>query len=92
MELKTVKEDEKKLIVELKGESIGFAHMLNDELWKDPNVKEAAAIKEHPYLSEPKILVAVSIGSPKTALEKVPENILKQAKDFEDKFKDSLKK
>ncbi len=92
MELKTVKEDDKKLIVELGGETIGFAHMLKDELWKDASIKEAAAIKEHPYLSEPKILAAVSRGSPKTALEKVSENISKQAKDFGDKFKDALKK
>ncbi len=92
MELKTVKEDEKKLIVELKGETIGFAHMLKDELWKDANVKEAAAIKEHPYLSEPKILVAVSRGSHKTALEKVSDRIADQVKEFGEKFKDSLKK
>lgn len=92
MELKIVKEDEKRLIVELTGESIGFAHMLKDELWKDTNVKEAAAIKEHPYLSEPKVLVVVSRGSPKTALEKVSENVLNEAKEFGDKFKTASKK
>lgn len=92
MELKTVKEDEKKLIIELKGETVAFAHLLKDELWKDGSTKEAAAIKEHPYLSEPKILVATSRGSPKSALEKTSERIIEQTKELREKFKDALKK
>ncbi len=92
MELKTVKEDEKKLVVELHGETIGFANMLKDELWKDSNVREAAAIKKHPYLAEPNILVAVSRGSPKSALEKVSGNIAELVKELGEKLKGTLKK
>lgn len=91
MELNVTKEDEKKLIIETKGETIAFSHMLKDELWKDNNVKEAAAIKEHPYLSEAKIFVAVSRGSHKSALEKASDSISKQAKEFKDKFKSASK-
>lgn len=89
MELNVVKQDEKRLVIETKGESISFVHMIKDELWKDSSVKEAAAIKEHPYLAQPKILVAVSRGTPKTALEKASDSIAKQAKEFKDKFKGS---
>lgn len=92
MELKVVKEDERKLLLELQGETVAFAHMLKDELWKDSNIKEAAAIKEHPYLSEPKIFVAVSRGTPRVALEKVADSISKQAKEFRDKLKSAMKK
>jgi DNA-directed RNA polymerase subunit L len=92
MELKVVNDDEKKLVVELLGETVSFAHMLKDELCKDSSVKETAAIQEHPYLSQPKIFVAVSRGTPKAALEKASDNIGKQAKEFKDKFKDSMKK
>ena len=91
MELSIVKEDDKKLILETKGESIAFAHLFKDELWKDSNVKEAAAIQEHPYLAQPKIFVITSKGSPRTALEKAADSIGKQAKEFNDKFKAALK-
>ena len=92
MELKTVKEEEKKLVLELNGETLAFAHLLKDELWKDSSTKEAAAIKEHPYLEEPKVLVVTSRGSPKTALEKASERIIEQTKELREKFKDALKK
>ena len=92
MELKVVKEDEKGMTIEIKGETIGFVHLIKDQLWKDNNVKEAAAIKEHPYLSEPKVFVNVSKGSAKAALEKASEGVLKEVQEFEGKFKTALKK
>lgn len=92
MELKIVKEEEKKLILELREGTVGFVNLLKEELWKDPSVKEAASIREHPYLSEPKILVAVSRGSPQSVLEKATENILEQTREFKEKFKAALKK
>lgn len=91
MELKIAKEDEKRLVVELQGETVSFSHMLKDELCKDSNVKEAAAIQEHPYMAQPKIFVAVYRGTPRTALEKASENIGKQGKEFKDKFKSASK-
>ena len=87
-----VKEDENKLILELKGESIGFVNLLRDELWKDKNVSEAVYIKEHPYLSEPKVFVKMSKGSPRVALEKAAERIKDQSKEFGEEFKKAAKK
>jgi DNA-directed RNA polymerase subunit L len=92
MELNIIKEDEKKLILEVKGETIGFVNLLRDELWKDKSVSEAAHIKEHPYLAEPKVFVKVNKGSPRTALEKAAARIRDQAKEFGEEFKKALKK
>lgn len=90
--MKVVKEDEKKLILEIPNESVGFTNLLRSELWNDNSVSEAADIKEHPYLSQPKILVKVSRGSPRTALEKAATRIADQAKGFKENFTRALKK
>lgn len=92
MELKNFEDIGKRLIIEFNDETIAFAHMIKDKLWDDPSVKEAAVVREHPYLSKPKILVETSRGSPKTALEKTSEKLLEEAKEFKEKFKDALKK
>jgi DNA-directed RNA polymerase subunit L len=92
MEMKIVKQDDKKALIEMQGETVAFAHMIKDELWKDSSVKEAAAIREHPYLAESKIFVAVNRGSPKSALEKASESIAKQSKELRDKIKEGSKK
>jgi DNA-directed RNA polymerase subunit L len=92
MDLRVVKEDEKTLIVETKGETVGFVNLLRDELWKDKAVSEAAYIKEHPYLSEPKVFVKAGRGSPRTALERAATRIEDQAKEFGEEFKRALKK
>jgi len=94
MELKIVKFDEEKkeALVEVEGGTIGFVNLLRDELWKDPNVLEAAWVQEHPYLSEPKIYVRVSRGNPLTALEKASKGIEKKSVELFETFQSSLKK
>jgi DNA-directed RNA polymerase subunit L len=42
-------------------------------------------------LSQPKVFVITSKGSPRTALEKASDNIAKQAEEFGDKFKAASK-
>ncbi len=92
MELKTVKQDEKTLIVEVVGETRGFANLISEELWEDKSISEAAQIKGHPYLDQPKIFVKTDRGSPATALEKATDRILDQVKEFREEFKKALKK
>lgn len=87
MELKVIKEDEHTILVELPGQTVSFVNLLRSELWKDKSVTEAAYIKEHPYLSQPKIFVRTSRGSPKVALEKAAAGIVEQAKEFKEEFK-----
>ena len=92
MELKIVKEDENSILLEIVGETFTLTNILREELWEDKNVSEAAQIKEHPYLAEPKIWVKVKKGSPILALEKASERIIAQASEFREKFKEALKK
>jgi DNA-directed RNA polymerase subunit L len=91
MEIKVLKNDEKSILLELKGETFTLTNIIRDELWQDKNVSEAAQIKEHPYLSEPKIYVKTSKGLPITALKKASDRIIKQTKEFREEFKKALK-
>jgi DNA-directed RNA polymerase subunit L len=92
MKLNIVKEDKHSLEIEVQGESVGFVNALREELWKDKNVDEAAYIKEHPYLAEPKIYVKVSRGDPRTALKRAAKRLLDKTKEFEENFERALKK
>ena len=92
MDLKVIKEDEKTLIVEAKGESTTITNLISKELWNDSSVSEAANIKEHPYLGEPKILVKTNRGSPRVALEKSTTRLLDQTSEFREEFKRAMKK
>ena len=91
MELKAVKESDDVLMLEVKGETVTVTNAIKGELWDDENVKEAAQVKEHPYLAEPKIFVKVSKGKPATALDKAAERVLKQTEEFSEAFKKALK-
>lgn len=91
MELKLVKKDDKSLVLEVQGESIGFVNAIREELWKDKSVLEADFRKEHPYLAEPKIIVKTSRGEPEVALEKACERIIEKIEEFKEKFKAELK-
>lgn len=92
MELKKVKEDDKTLLLETVGETFTLTNAIREILWDDNTVSEAAQIREHPYLSNPKIFVKTSRGSPTAALEKAAEKIAEQAKEFKELFKKEVKK
>jgi len=91
MELKIVEKDEKTALVEVKGETFTLTNLIKDILWDDPNVKEAADIKDHPYLDEPKIWVRVEKGSPFTALKKASAKAEKEIEELEEKLRKALK-
>lgn len=86
MELRVIKEDGKTLFLEVAGETHTLTNTIREELWNDKNVSEAAEIKEHPYLAQPKIFVKVEKGSPKEALKKAAERIAEKAREFGEKF------
>ncbi|HLC39261.1 MAG TPA: RpoL/Rpb11 RNA polymerase subunit family protein [archaeon] len=92
MEVKILKEEKDAVLVEIGGETISFANLLRQESWTDKSTAEAAHMKEHPYLSQPKVFVKSSRGSPRTILEKTAERISDQAKEFKEEFKKALKK
>ncbi len=92
MELKKITEDDKSLLVEVTGETFTVTNALREELWEDKSVSESAQVREHPYLSQPKILVKVDRGSPVIALENASERLVTLSKEFQEEFKKSLKK
>jgi len=91
MDLRVIKRTDKSLLLEIPGETYTLTNALREELWNDANVSEAAEIKEHPYLAEPKVWVVVKRGDPVTALEKASERLEKKIEEFEKKFKSALK-
>ncbi|MBI4894660.1 MAG: DNA-directed RNA polymerase subunit L [Candidatus Aenigmarchaeota archaeon] len=92
MDLKKVKEDKDTLLLEIAGETFTVTNALKEELWNDKTVSEAAQVREHPYLSEPKVFVKTEKGSPVAALEKAAERISANAKEFQAEFKKAAKK
>lgn len=92
MELKKIKEDEKTILLEVGGETFTVTNALREELWNDSSVSESAQVREHPYLSQPKVFVKTERGSPVTALEKAADRISRQAQEFREEFKKALKK
>jgi len=92
MELVKIKEDSDTIEIELRGESVGFANLIKEELWNDKNVDEAAYIKEHPYMAEPKIYVKMKgKSSSRVALQRAVKRLYVKLKDLEKEFKRALK-
>lgn len=92
MELKKIEEKDNRTFIEVVGETFTVTNALREELWEDGSVSEAAQVREHPYLSNPKIFVVTKRGSPTAALEKASDRLTDQAKDFSAEFKKALKK
>ncbi len=92
MEVRAIKKEKNTLLVELKGDTKSFANLIREELWNDKNVSEAAAIKEHPYMVEPKVWVKTrGKADPKIALEKAAKRIKVKVEELKKEFQRSLK-
>ncbi len=88
MRLEVVEHDSEKLKVALVGESQTLTQLLATQIWE--NGSEAAALHEHPFMEEPKILV---VGpNPKKLLEKAAASIQEQCEEFKSEFQKALKK
>jgi len=92
MELKKVKGDGKTALVEVAGETFSVTNAIREELWEDSSVSEAAQVREHPYLAQPKVFVKMSKGTPNVALGKAADRIITNIKDFRESFKKALNK
>jgi DNA-directed RNA polymerase subunit L len=80
----TILEEEKgKLKLELKGSTKSFAHTISGEVWE--NGKEAAAIREHPFMVEPAILVKAP--NPRKALENAGKAVIEQCDELKEAYK-----
>jgi DNA-directed RNA polymerase subunit L len=91
MKLNAIKGDKNLLEVEVGGESVGFVNLIKEELWNDKAVDEAAYIKEHPYMAEPKIYLKTKEKEPKSVIQNAVKRIMVKLKDLEKEFKRALK-
>jgi DNA-directed RNA polymerase subunit L len=92
MELNVTKKDDNSRIIEFKGGSFSFVNMIEEELWNNKDIDEAACIKEHPYMSEPKLYIKMKgKQSPEVQLKKAISGIQTQIKELKEEFSKALK-
>ena len=85
MEIKAVKDGKDFLEIEVAGES----HTLTQLVAKTAEGGDVAAVLEHPFMAEPKLIV--SGANPKKILEKSAARIQKEAEEFGEQFKKAVK-
>ncbi|MCX8190858.1 MAG: hypothetical protein N3D78_01560 [Candidatus Aenigmarchaeota archaeon] len=90
MEIVKIKGNSDTALLELRGETFTLASLLEEELWENKNVSEAASFREHPYLSEVKLWVKVKKGEVADALTETVEGLLKKVEELKKVIKKSL--
>lgn len=73
-------EEERKLELMLRGEDIGFANLVVQELLKSKSVGFASATYDHPMTGNP--VIKILAKEPKKELEKALNHVRKQAEEF----------
>ena len=87
MHVSAVEEDKEKLKVEVKGESAALTQLIAKQAWSERG--EAAAVQEHPFMVEPKVLV---IGkNPRKVLERSAKAIEEQCDEFKAEFRRAMR-
>jgi DNA-directed RNA polymerase subunit L len=89
MELRVVEKSDRKLKMELVGESHTFLNILTEYAWAAKASQAMYTIK-HPYLSQPQLMVISE--NPKKTLSDAAQIIMDKAEDFEKTFERAMKK
>jgi len=90
MEVKVLKEEKDALLIELVGESETFANLLREELWNVKGVIEAAYIREHPELSQPKLWIKTEGINPREVLRIAIDNLIKKFSELKKAYEKSI--
>ena len=90
MEIKILNEDKNRIEFEVIGEDHTLCNAVRNELWNQNNVNVSAYNIKHPLVSNPIMLVEVSKGDPKTALNSAVSSLKKQIKELKDIFSKKL--
>jgi len=88
MNLKILEDEKNKLKIEVAGETPTLTQLIATQVWKEGG--EAAAIKEHPFMEEPKIVVLGS--NPRKLLEKSIIALEEQCDEVKEQMQRALKK
>lgn len=89
MELKVLDSNPGKLRVEVLGESHTLLNIITEYAWKT-NPKQVSYVIEHPYLSQPELIVRSK--NPKKTLSDASQLVIDATKDFSAAFKRASKK
>ena len=87
MQVSVVEEGKEKLKIEVKGESATLTQLIAKQAWEEGG--EAAAVREHTFMVEPKILVTGT--NPRKILEKAATAVQEQCDEFKEEFKKAMK-
>ena len=87
MQVSVLQDEKENLKIEVKGETPTITQLIARQVWEEEG--EAAAIREHPFMVEPKIIVHGS--NPKKLLEKAAKAVEAQCDEFKEEFKRAAK-
>jgi len=88
MKLKKLEKTKDKLVVEVQGEDHTLLNLLRENAWKK-QADQASYIIEHPYLSDPKIIIRSK--DPKKILVNSAQLIVEDVASFQKAFKSARK-
>ena len=88
MNIKVLEDSKEKLFIEFEDETETITNLLATQVWKEDG--EAAAVREHPFIENPKIVVMGS--NSKKLLGKASTAIEEQCEEFKEEFKRALDK
>jgi DNA-directed RNA polymerase subunit L len=89
MELKVIEKKPDKLRMELVGETHTLLNILTEYAW-DAKASQASYIIDHPYLSQPELIVKSK--NPKKTLSDAAQMIIDRSKDFKTVFGRAVKR
>jgi DNA-directed RNA polymerase subunit L len=89
MELSATEKAKEKLRVEVRGETHTMLNLIRENAWK-AGAKQAAYIIQHPYISQPEIIIRSK--NPAKTLRDAAQIAVDDSKDFSVAFKRAMKK
>lgn len=87
MQIKVLEDEKEKLAVELGGDTQTVSQVIAKQVWAEGG--EAAAVRSHPFLAEPKIIVHGS--NPRKLLQRAADAVAEQCDELEKEFKRAMK-
>ncbi len=89
MKLNILEKKKNKWKMEVSGETHTLLNLLRANAWK-AGAKQASYIIEHPYLSQPEIIIRAD--NPKRVLNSAAQMIIDDARDLKKEFKRAVKR
>lgn len=88
MNIKVVEDNKEMMKIEFQDETETVTQLVATQVWKEGG--EAAAIREHPFMENPKIVIMGS--NPTKLLDKAATSLEEQCDEFKEEFKRALEK